>query len=73
MVVVAADDAGPCARLVLDALRPAGAELARGAIALLVEAMPRGEGSRRVSVDACPDHARVRVGHLALIDAAPGA
>ncbi|HEY4116433.1 MAG TPA: beta-ketoacyl synthase N-terminal-like domain-containing protein, partial [Byssovorax sp.] len=68
VVVVAADDAGPCAREVLAALRPGGVEFARGGIAMLVEATPRGADSWRVSIDVAADHARSSVGHLALLE-----
>ncbi len=64
MVVVAADDAGPVARDLLQAAGLADRPFARGAVALL---LTTDEGGAEVDLDARPDHDRGPIGHLALL------
>ncbi|AUX45729.1 3-oxoacyl-ACP synthase [Sorangium cellulosum] len=67
MVVLAADDAGPVARDLLDAAGPQGRALACGAVALLLQADPGDAGRlREVDPDLPVDH-EGPVGHLALL------
>jgi 3-oxoacyl-[acyl-carrier-protein] synthase-1/3-oxoacyl-[acyl-carrier-protein] synthase II len=67
MVVVAADDAGPVARQVLDLTGPPGRSLSRGAVALLIQADPGGSTPfRQVDLGVPVEHTGP-VGHLALL------
>ncbi|MCC6556259.1 MAG: 3-oxoacyl-ACP synthase, partial [Polyangiaceae bacterium] len=66
IVVVAADDAGPVARQVLSLAGIPDAALARGAVALLLQADPDGSTLPHVDLDAPLDPAGL-VGHLALL------
>ena len=67
MVVVAVDDAGPAARLWVATAAPERA-LARGAVAVLLDAQP-GEattGARQLDFDMAVDHTQGPIGHLGL-------
>ncbi len=73
MVVLAADDAGPAARSLLEATSLTDRPFARGAVALLLTASdptasdPSAPGARTVDLDATAHHDSGPIGHLALL------
>jgi 3-oxoacyl-[acyl-carrier-protein] synthase II len=71
MVIVAADDAGPCARDLLVWMGQEHRAYVEGAIALLIDASSDGVSSR-IDVDIAPSHHDGAIGHLALADRLKG-
>lgn len=70
MIVLAADDAGPAARDLLDVTGLADRPLARGAVALLLTATDPSAlapDARTVDLDTTPRHDAGPIGHLALL------
>lgn len=67
MVIVAADDAGPAARDLLEWSGQAHRPLAEGAVAALISAS-NAENSRQIDLNIHPSHAQGPIGHLALVD-----
>jgi 3-oxoacyl-[acyl-carrier-protein] synthase-1/3-oxoacyl-[acyl-carrier-protein] synthase II len=67
MVIVAADDAGPTARDLLQWSGQAHRLLEEGAVALLIDA-ETSDVSRRIDLDITPEHGHGPIGHLALLD-----
>jgi len=67
MVIVAADDAGPVARDLLQWSGQAFRRIEEGAVALLIDA-ETSDISRRIDLDIVPSHADGPIGHLALVD-----
>ena len=67
MVIVAADDAGPVARDLLQWSGQAHRRLEEGAVALLIHA-ETSDNSRRIDLDIEPEHDAGPIGHLALLD-----
>jgi len=66
MVVVAADDAGPAAQAWVAAAAPERS-VARGAVAVLLDAEAGSTGAREVALDTVVDHLRGPLGHLGLL------
>jgi 3-oxoacyl-[acyl-carrier-protein] synthase-1/3-oxoacyl-[acyl-carrier-protein] synthase II len=64
---VAADDAGPAARDLLEWSGQAARKLAEGAVALLIEAT-KADVSRQIDLDLRPSPRDGPIGHLALVD-----
>jgi 3-oxoacyl-[acyl-carrier-protein] synthase II len=71
MVIVAADDAGPCARDLLVWMGQEHRAYAEGAVALLIDASSDGVSSR-IDVDIAPSHDNGAIGHLALVERLKG-
>lgn len=66
MVIVAADDAGPAARDLLEWSGQAHRQLAEGAVAALISASHTAN-SRQIDLNIRPSHAQGPIGHLALL------
>ncbi|MBI4702359.1 MAG: 3-oxoacyl-ACP synthase [Deltaproteobacteria bacterium] len=75
MLVVAADDAGPAARQLLDLAGEPSRQLRRGAAAVLLQGAdaPPAGAIREVELDMPVEHGRGPVGHLGLAEWARGA
>lgn len=66
MVIVAADDAGPAARELLEWSGQSHRDLAEGAVAALISAT-NAANSRQIDLNIRPSHAHGPIGHLALV------